>query len=99
MQLRTELAKRFFLRLFIGGLPLAFFAGAMFGDRQSGNSGMSPNMEKFLPVILVVGWIGLLIVEAVYLFVKQRISDGLTSVYVAAVLALLFFLILYLDHL
>ncbi|MBC8984955.1 hypothetical protein H9X96_04110 [Pedobacter sp. N36a] len=70
----------------------------MFGDKQSGNSGMSPNMDKFFPVILVVAWIGYLIIEAVYLFVKQRIDDGLSSVYTATILALLFFLILYLEH-
>lgn len=98
MQLRTELAKRLFLRLVIGGLPLGFFAVAMFADRQGGHSGMSLNMEKFLPVILVIAWIGFLIIEAVYLFLKQRISYGFNSLYAAIILALLFFLILYLDH-
>lgn len=98
MQLREGWAKRFFLRLLIGGLPLVFFAFALLSLGQSGHSGMSLNMEKFLPVILLFGWAGFLIIEACYLFTKKRVADGLISIYALAILASLFFLILYLEH-
>ena len=98
MQLSAGLTKRFLIRLLIGGLPLYFFAAAMLSKGQSGNSGMSPNMEKFLAVILLFGWTGFLIIEALYLFGKKKISQGWSSICTAAILALLFFLILYLER-
>lgn len=48
MQLREELAKRFFLRLLIGALPPGFFAAEMLSKGQGGNSGMSPNITLFV---------------------------------------------------
>lgn len=98
MQLREELLKRFFIRLFVGALPLGFFAAAMLVKGESGNSGMSLNMQKFLPIILLFAWGGFLIIEAFYLFAKNRISYGLRSIYALLILAAGFVLIMYMEH-
>lgn len=96
--MREELAKRFFLRFFIGTVPLGFIAVAMLSKGQSGNSGMSPNMEKFVPIVLLFTWAGFLIIEALWHFSKHRIGYSLSSICAVIILAALFFIIMYLEH-
>lgn len=96
--MKAELAKYYFIRLFIGALPLCFFAVSMFAKGESGNSGMSLNMTKFLPVILLFIWGCFLIIEGLNHFIKSRMLYGFSSIASAVILGMVFFLIMYLEH-
>ena len=98
MKQKAEWAKRFFIRLIIGGVPLAFFIAAFFSKSESGNSGMSINLGKFVPVIFLLGWGVFLILEGLYLLAKHRISNGLISISAASSLGIIFFISLYVEH-
>ena len=98
MNLKRELQKRFLIRLIIGIVPLVFFIVALFTARESGNSGMSLNLEKFVPATFFIAWETFLIVEALILFVKHRIKDGLMSIYAASLLGMIFIVSLYVEH-
>ncbi|RZK20006.1 MAG: hypothetical protein EOO86_05850 [Pedobacter sp.] len=98
MNQKGELAKRFFIRLIIGAVPLSFFIMALFTKSQSGNNGMSVNLGKFVPVIFLLGWGIFLILEGLFLFSKQRVSNGLISISVASFLGIIFFISLYVEH-
>ncbi|WP_316807895.1 hypothetical protein [Pedobacter agri] len=96
--MKRELTERFLLRLMIGAVPLGFFVAALFSRGESGNSGMSVNLEKFVPMIFFVAWEAFLIVEALILFAKQLNRKGLISTYAACSLGVIFIISLYVNH-
>lgn len=98
MNQKGEWAKRFFIRLIIGAVPLAFFIMALFEKSESGNSGMSINLGKFVPVLFFLGWGVFLILEGLFLLIRHRVSNGLTSIYAALLLGIIFFISLYIEH-
>lgn len=94
----TNLSKHFFIRLFIGAAPLVFFGIAMLAKGESGNNGMSPNIAKFLPVVLLFIYGFFLIIEGLNHLIKGRIGYGLCSISAVVILAFVFLLIMYLEH-
>ena len=93
-----ELVKSFFIRLLIGAVPMVFFAIALFAKGESGNSGMSPDIGKFLPVALIFIWGAFLIIEGLNHFMKSRNSYGFCSIGAAVILGTVFMLLMYLEH-
>ncbi|MBB2950709.1 hypothetical protein [Sphingobacterium sp. JUb56] len=97
--MREKLTKHFCVRLLIGAAPLVFFAIGMFAKGQSGNNGMSPNLEKFLPVCLILIYVSFLIIEGLNHLIKGRIGYGLCSIIAVFILVMVFLFIMYLEHL
>lgn len=97
--MREKLTKHFCVRLLIGAAPLVFFAIGMFSKGESGNNGMSPNLEKFLPVCLILIYISFLIIEGLNHLIKGRIGYGLCSITAVVILIVVFLFIMYLEHL
>ncbi|MEO5910225.1 MAG: hypothetical protein ABIP95_05015 [Pelobium sp.] len=96
--MKEELVKRFFIRIFIGAVPMVFFAIALFTKGESGNSGMSLNIDKLLPVVLIFIWGAFLIIEGLNHFIKNRTSYGFCSLGAVAILGAVFLLLMYLEH-
>lgn|GEM_PF-839749 len=97
-QMKEKLIKNFCVRLLIGAAPLFFFAIGMFAKGQSGNNGMSPNLEKFLPVCLILIYVSFLIIEGLNHLIKGRIGYGLCSISAVVILVVVFLFIMYLEH-
>lgn len=97
--MRKKLIKHLFLRLLIGAAPIVFFAIGMFVKGQSGNNGMSLNLEKFLPVCLILIYVSFLIIEGLNHLINGRISYGLCSISAVVILVVVFLFIMYLEHL
>lgn len=97
--MREKLTKHFCVRLLIGTAPMFFFAIGMFAKRESGNNGMSPNLEKFLPVCLIFIYVSFLILEGLNHLIKGRIGYGLCSISAVVILVVVFLIIMYLEHL
>ncbi|WP_231426388.1 MULTISPECIES: hypothetical protein [Pedobacter] len=98
MSLTADLKKQLIARLLVGILILAFFSISILQKGESGNNGMSPNWQKILPFILFFIWEAFLVIEAFYHFLNQRNSYGWGRIYTIALLGLLFFAIMYVQH-
>lgn len=97
--MKKKLTKHFCVRLLIGAAPMVFFAIGMFAKGQSGNNGMSPNLEKFLPVCLILIYVSFLIIEGLNHLIKGGIGYGLCSISAVVILVMVFLFIMYLEHL
>ncbi|KKX47788.1 MULTISPECIES: hypothetical protein [Sphingobacterium] len=97
--MRKKLIKHLFVRLLIGAAPMVFFAIGMFAKGESGNNGMSLNLEKFLPVCLILIYVSFLIINGLNHFVKGRVGYGLCSISTVVILVVVFLYIMYLEHL
>lgn len=98
MNQKEQIAQCFLVRLIISAIALAYFGIALFEVGQSGNSGMAPNVDKFLPVVLIFACGGFLIIKALYHFVKGRPGHALASICAAALIAAVFVLLIYLER-
>lgn len=96
--MKQVFGKRFILVVLIGLVLLAFFFVSLFDKGESGNSGMSLKLQKFIPFGAFLILETFLIAQALYFFAKKRVSDGLQNIYAAALLGVLLFLIMYIGH-
>ncbi|KQN38984.1 hypothetical protein ASE92_06100 [Pedobacter sp. Leaf41] len=96
--MKNVFGKRFIFIVLAGLVLLAFFFVSLFDKGESGNSGMSLKLQKFIPFVAFLILEAFLIAQALYFFAKKRISNGMQNIYAAALLGVLLFLIFYIEH-
>jgi len=96
--MKEVFGKRFIFMVLAGAILLAFFFLSLFDKGESGNSGMSLKLQKFIPFVAFFVLEAFLLIQALYFFAKRRISSGLQNNYASALLGVLFFLIMYIEH-
>lgn len=97
--MEAQLIKRFIIRFLIGIVPLIFLTKALLVKASSGNSGMSPNLERLIPFALLVGFGLFLFVEAGYELINRRYNYSLVNLCVLVTIASAFFGLMYYQHL
>jgi len=101
MPVKSSIYQHLIWRLLISTIPLALFAFSLCTEPlgSSGNNGIGVDISIFIPVILLFGWGGFLVIESLYRFARKHASIGFMSLLAAVILAGFYTLILYFHHL
>jgi len=96
--MKKVFAKRFIFSVLVGAILLVFFGFALFSKGESGNSGMSLKLQKFIPFFAFIVLEVFLFIQALYFFANRRMSDGLQNTYATILLGALIFIMIYIEH-